>query len=49
MLVSADAVSRVGPRNEVASHLARLHNPVMQVPVQSARGIIIGSKTCGVL
>ena len=49
VLVLADAVSRVGPRNKVASHLARLHNSVMQVPVLSARGIIIGPKTCAVL
>ena len=37
-LVSANAISRVGPRNKIG-HPARRHNWLMQVPVQRSGGV----------
>ena len=48
MLTLANTSSSVGLQNRIG-HPAHRHRRLMQVPVLSARGIEMGSKTCAVV
>ena len=48
VLAVANIGSCVGPQNKIG-HPAHRHRQVKQVPVLSARGIKIGSKTCVIM